>query len=166
MIRTLHIIAIAVSVLALSNTAHAQLAPQNPSDLVTLKISNMGEHCSGNQGFKMNRRVFSDGSTDTFSIPDGQVLVITDFQWGPTFVGANNFESVALTIETVFYGQTAVGVGGNNSPGAAGGANGLAGSGASIQNLVAVKPGVSICVNGGIQPNPFAIVHGFLAIDQ
>jgi hypothetical protein len=31
---------------------------------------------------------------------------------------------------------------------------------------VAVKPATLICVSGSIQPNPFAVVHGFLAPDQ
>jgi hypothetical protein len=159
-------IALAVSMLVVSNTAHAQLAPQRASDLVTLNI-NPAERCDDGEGFRMNIRVLSNGFTEPFSIPAGQVFVITDWQWfSSAIIGANAFEGVALVIETVQSGKHTVGVAGNNTPGAAGAANGVTGSSASIVNLVAVKPVAHICVVGTANPNPFAIVHGFLAPDM
>ena len=112
----------------------------------------------------MTNRVLSNGAIIPFAIPSGQVLVITDFQWGPSVVGANVFEPVTLLLQG---GEDPMGVSatGSNSPGAAGG-NGLVGSSASVVGWVAVKTATMICVSGGVQPNPFAIVHGFLAPDQ
>jgi hypothetical protein len=163
--------ALAVSPLVAMHTAHAQLAPQHASDLVTLRQSTTGEHCvnrttGASEGFAMTNRVLSNGAIIPFAIPSGQVLVITDFQWGPTNVGPNAFEPVSLLLQGGEEAMT-VSATGNNSPGAnSTSANGLVGSNASIVGWVAVKPATLICVNGSIQPNPFAVVHGFLAPDQ
>jgi hypothetical protein len=159
-------IALAVSMLVVSNTAHAQLVPQRASDLVTLN-TNTSQRCDDGQGFRMNIRVLSDGFAELFSIPQGQVFVITDWQWfSSAVIGTNAFEGVALVIETVQSGKHTVGIAGNNTPGAQGVANGVTGSSASIVNMVAVKPVAHICVVGTANPNPFAVVHGFLAPDQ
>jgi hypothetical protein len=167
--RMLLTIAVAVGILVISNIAYAQLAPQHASDLVTLRQSQTGEHCvnrttGASEGFAMTNRVLSNGAIIPFVIPSGQVLVITDFQWGPTNVGPNAFEPVSLLLQGGEEAMT-VSATGNNSPGAASG-NGLVGSSASIVGWVAVKPATLICVSGSIQPNPFAVVHGFLAPDQ
>jgi len=167
--RMLLAIAIAVVMLVISNIAYAQLAPQNASDLVTLRQSQTGEHCvnrttGASEGFAMTNRVLSNGAIIPFVIPSGQVLVITDFQWGPTNVGPNAFEPVSLLLQGGEEAMT-VSATGNNSPGAASG-NGLVGSNASIVGWVAVEPATLICVSGSIQPNPFAVVHGFLAPDK
>jgi hypothetical protein len=166
--RMLLAIAVAVGILVISNIAYAQLAPQHASDLVTLRQSQTGEHCvnrttGASEGFAMTNRVLSNGAIIPFVIPSGQVLVITDFQWGPTNVGPNAFEPVSLLLQGGEEAMT-VSATGNNSPGAASG-NGLVGSSASIVGWVAVKPATLICVSGSIQPNPFAVVHGFLAPD-
>jgi hypothetical protein len=166
--RMLLTIAVAVGILVISNIAYAQLAPQHASDLVTLRQSQTGEHCvnrttGASEGFAMTNRVLSNGAIIPFVIPSGQVLVITDFQWGPTNVGPNAFEPVSLLLQGGEEAMT-VSATGNNSPGAASG-NGLVGSSASIVGWVAVKPATLICVSGSIQPNPFAVVHGFLAPD-
>jgi hypothetical protein len=164
-------IAVAVGILVISNTAYAQLAPQHASDLVTLRQSQTGEHCvdrtSGvDEGFKMTNRVTPTGYIVPFVIPPGQVLVITDYQWGPSNVGPNVFEPVSLLLQGGGDPVT-VSASGNNSPGANGtSANGLAGSSASVMGWVAVGPATSICVSGSAEPNPFAIVHGFLAPNQ
>jgi hypothetical protein len=167
--RMLLAIAVAVGILVISNIAYAQLAPQHASDLVTLRQSQTGEHCvnrttQASEGFAMTNRVLSNGAIIPFVIPSGQVLVITDFQWGPTNVGPNAFEPVSLLLQGGEEAMT-VSATGNNSPGAAGG-NGLVGSSASVVGWVAVKPATLICVSGSIQPNPFAVVHGFLAPDE
>ncbi len=159
-------LALAVSMFVVSHTAQAQLAPQRASDLVTLNI-NPAERCLDGQGFRVNIRVLSTGFTEPFSIPGGQVFVITDWQWfSSAVIGSNAFEGVALTIETVQGGKRVVGIAGNATPGAQGIASGVTGSNASIMNLVAVKPVAHICVVGTANANPFAVVHGFLAPDQ
>jgi hypothetical protein len=94
---------IAAGVLLISNIAYAQLAPQHASDLVTLRQSQTGEHCinrttKANEGFQMTNQVTSTGYIVPFVIPQGKVLVITDWQWGPTNVGPNAFESVSLLL--------------------------------------------------------------------
>ena len=167
--RMLLAIAVGVGILVISNIAYAQLAPQHASDLVTLRQSQIGEHCvnrttGASEGFAMTNRVLSNGAIIPFVIASGQVLVITDFQWGPTNVGPNAFEPVSLLLQGGEEAMT-VSATGNNSPGAASG-NGLVGSSASIVGWVAVKPATLICVSGSIQPNPFAVVHGFLAPDE
>src|SRR5215469_3819660 len=169
--RMLLAIAIAVGILVISNIAYAQLAPQNASDLVTLRQSQTGVHCvnratGADEGFAMTNRVLSNGAIIRFVIPSGQVLVITDFQWGPTNVGPNAFEPVSLLLQGGEEAMT-VSATGNNSPGAnSTSANGLVGSNASIVGWVAVNPATTICVSGSAQPNPFAVVHGFLAPDK
>ena len=167
--RMLLTIAGAVGILVISNIAYAQLAPQHASDLVTLRQSLTDVHCvnrttGASEGFAMTNRVLSNGAIIPFVIPSGQVLVITDFQWGPTNVGPNAFEPVSLLLQGGGDPVT-VSASGNNSPGAANG-NGLVGSSASVVGWVAVRPATSICISGSIQPNPFAIVHGFLASDE
>ena len=167
--RMLLTIAVAIGILVISNIAYAQLAPQHASDLVTLRQSETGEHCvnrttGATEGFAMTNRVLSNGAIIPFVIPSGKALVITDFQWGPTNVGPNAFEPVSLLLQGGEEAMT-VSATGNNSPGAASG-NGLVGSSASIVGWVAVRPATMICVSGGIQPNPFAVVHGFLAPDE
>lgn len=167
--RMLLAIAVAVGILVISNIAYAQLAPQHASDLVTLRQSQTGAHCvnrttGASEGFAMTNRVLSNGAIIPFVIPSKQVLVITDFQWGPTNAGPNAFEPVSLLLQGGEEAMT-VSATGNNSPGAASG-NGLVGSNASIVGWVAVQPATMICVSGGIQPNPFAVVHGFLAPDE
>ena len=166
--RMLLAIAFAVGILGISNIAYAQLAPQHASDLVTLRQSQTDQHCvnrttGASEGFAMTNQVTSTGYIIPFVIPSGKVLVITDFQWGPTNVGPNAFEPVSLLLQGGEEAMT-VSATGNNSPGAASG-NGLVGSSASIVGWVAVKPATLICVSGSIQPNPFAVVHGFLAPD-
>lgn len=169
--RMLLTIAAAIGILVISNAAYAQLAPQHASDLVTLRQSQTGEHCvdrttGTTEGFAMTNRVLSNGAIIPFAIPSGKVLVITDFQWGPTLVGPNAFEPVSLLLQGGENPMT-VSATGNNSPGAnSTSANGLAGSNASVVGWVAVKPATMICVSGSIQPNPFAVVHGFLAPDE
>jgi hypothetical protein len=167
--RMLLTIAVAVGILVISNIAYAQLAPQRASDLVTLRISQTGEHCINRttgaiEGFQMTNQVTSTGYIVPFVIPNGKVLVITDYQWGPSNVGPNAFEPVSLLLQGGGNPEN-VSATGNNSPGAASG-NGLVGSSASIVGWVAVRPATSICISGSVQPNPFAIVHGFLAPDE
>jgi hypothetical protein len=94
------------------------------------------------------------------------VLVITDWQWFSSFfIGANAFEGVTLTLETVFFGKQTVALAGNNTPGANGVANGVTGSSASIVSPVVVKPPAHICVEGDFSSRPFVVVHGFFAPD-
>ena len=101
--RMLLAIAGAVGILVISNTTHAQLAPQRASDLVTLKQSQT-EHCinrttSEIDGFKMTNQVVPTGYSEPFVIPTGKVLVITDYQWGPIYAGPNAFEPVWLFLQ-------------------------------------------------------------------
>jgi hypothetical protein len=98
------LLALAVSPLVVSHTAHAQLAPQHASDLVTLRQSTNDERCinrttGATAGFQMTNQVTSTGYIIPFSIPAGKVLVITDFQWGPAYVGPNAFEPVSLLLQ-------------------------------------------------------------------
>lgn len=82
--------------------------------------------------------------------------------------GVNAWETAALTLQSDAIGSIVVGLSGGNTGGAQGG-DGRTGSGPSTMNMIAVEPGVLICIvsestfeTGGLR----AIVHGFLAPDE
>ena len=157
-------VALAVSMLVVLNgVSVAQVVPAQPSDLVTLIPS--GASCPFG-GARMSLRILSDGSAvQGFSPPPGSVLVITDWQWGPVVRGVNAWEGAGLTLQSNAIGSILVGLSGGNTGGAQGG-DGRTGSGPSIMNMIAVKPGIFICITMESQTGVPAVVHGFLAPDE
>lgn len=79
------LLALAGAALPLSASA---LEPKKPSQLVTLLPSGP---CAAGEGFLYDLRVGADGSTAPFTIPQGQVLVVT--RWGFGFSGGTSVAS-------------------------------------------------------------------------
>ena len=86
MIRPLLLLALAGALLPVSASA---LEPKKPSQLVTLEAN---DPCDQGKGQIYDLRVLPDGSTAPFTIPQGQVLVVTrwmfDFYGGSSGAGA------------------------------------------------------------------------------
>ncbi len=158
-------IAVAVSTLLVPNAGDAAVEPQNPSDLVTLIASGL---CPQG-GSDMSFRVLSDASIVPFSIPEGRVFVITSWQWATIFTSrVDHWEGVELSLQNPNGNFRVVGVAGNSTPGAQGSppSNQFTSNNASLVNMIAVKPGVHVCVNAASNARPSAVVHGFLAPDR
>jgi hypothetical protein len=87
------LLALAGAVLPVSASA---LEPKKPSQLVTLLPNG---NCDGGEGFLYGFRAGPDGSFAPFTIPQGQVLVLT--RWGFGFSGGTGTTSAFanLTIE-------------------------------------------------------------------
>jgi hypothetical protein len=129
--------------------AQAVVQARTPSKIVVLRSSGATTGCTGG-GFLLDRRLGADGSDVPFTIPTGQVLVVTGFSWGSS-LGSGNVEVNSLVVggnQVLFSAATA---GANNSVGAA----------VPVQNVV-VEPSASFCV--GIGGNSRVI--GFLAPDR
>jgi hypothetical protein len=159
--------AIAFGALFMPNASYAQLQPNAPSDLVTL-VSDATLCPSGNDN-RLGNRVLSDGSSVPFSIPNGSVLVITSWEWGPVFTKEpNHWEIAELTLQTPQGGLVQVGTAGNATPGAQNTSisNQFTGSNASVQTMIAVKPGVIVCFSSSSDVRAPSIVHGFLMQDR
>jgi hypothetical protein len=134
------------------------LAPTKPSQVVTL--ANSGLACpllGGGQVFDV--RVGSDGSETPFSIPDGQVLVITGIDWSVFLLPGLPGETVIAFLRTPPSPSAAPTVW---RGAAVADANGRAGGTAVIPNVV-VKPGVPVCLFPG---GSAGTLHGFLAKDE
>jgi hypothetical protein len=159
--------AVAFGALSMPNSSYAQVQPNGPSDLVTL-VSD-ATLCPSQFHNRLGNRVLSNGSTVPFSIPNGSVLVITSWQWGPVFTReANHWESVELTLQTSGGGIAVVGSAGNATPGAQANSlnNQFTGHNASIEGMIAVKPGVTVCIGSSSDVRAPGIVHGFLMQDR
>jgi len=161
--------AVAFGALFMTNASYAQVQPNAPSDLVTL-VSDVTLCPSGNAN-RLGLRIFADGSAAPFSIPAGLVLIITDWQWGPVFTReANHWEIAELTLETPQGSIGTVAVSGNASPGAQVNPNSInnqfTGSNPSVQTMIAVKPGLTVCMSSSNDVRARGIVHGFLTQDR
>ena len=124
------------------------LAPKKASDLVTLTPSGAG--CVSALGVLLDTRVAADGTTAPFTVPAGQVLVLTGME--AIHIFATGIEYAALITDTptqVLIFDTAIAD--NNDV-----------ANVSIPD-VPVKVGLCLQVGGSGEG---AIVHGFLAKDQ
>jgi len=159
--------AVAFGALFVPNASYAQLQPNAPSDLVTL-VPDATLCPSGNDN-RLGNRVLSDGSEVPFSIPNGSVLVITSWEWGPVFTKEpNHWEIAELSLQTPQGGLVHVGTAGNATPGAqnTSNSNQFTGSNASVQTMIAVKPGQIVCFSSSSDVRAPSIVHGFLTQDR
>lgn len=141
-----------------SSSAHAGvLGPRKPSDLVTL-ITN-GSTCSPISFLRMDTQIHADGTSSPFSIPAGEVLVLTGVDWdeGGASGGVDN---LVLALLGADYSVAAISTGPI-------GANGYGGASTPLSGIV-VKPGTSICVtlNSPNTFNSYPVVHGFLTADK
>ena len=148
------------------------LAPTRPSQVVTVQTG--GTTCSGSSNNKLDTIVNADGSTGPFTIPAGQVFVITEAEArgdGGAPFGTNQHNGQVLLYR--------------NGPGPAAlisidiGTLGSAGTSRpafsapphSFPTGVVVKAGTEICVNAinlstGTLITGNAVVHGFFARDK
>jgi hypothetical protein len=95
---------LALAAAVLSGSASAVEA-KKPSELVTLEAN---DPCDLSRGQTYNLRVFPDGSTAPFSIPEGQVLVVT--RWMFSF-GAGSPGNGAIAVLKFDGTSSGVGVG-------------------------------------------------------
>src|SRR5262249_45023559 len=86
-----------VLVLSAAVPAAADLAPAKASQIVTLTTS--GASCPL-AGDLIDRQVLPDGTKQPFSIPEKQILVLTEFDWSTTAGDASSVERVFLSVQT------------------------------------------------------------------
>ena len=151
---------------AWSTNAYAgPLAPTKASQIVVLTAA--GTPCSADpDATAVNLRNLPDGTIAPFTIPAGQVLVVTGIAYSVSGGIANVAKNVSLFtanppfasvlfLSGLITGDTALGR--------------LGGGSASIPNAI-VKAGIEICVQAseinGAPANVSAVVYGFLAKDK
>jgi hypothetical protein len=66
-------------VATLVQVVNSPLSPTKPSDLVT--ILSTGAKCGSSPWFALDQQVNSDGTLSSFTIPAGQVLIVTGVDW-------------------------------------------------------------------------------------
>jgi hypothetical protein len=146
----------------------APLAPSKPSQIVTLTYDGF---CAGGTSLDniIGIRIMPDGTTQPFTIPPGQVLVVTGIDWSayrcpPSTAPGTVLMYVFLgATGRVAFADTAV-IGAGATPTSA---CSIGGKASIVPNLV-VKPGIELCAgfdNQGFSGSP-AIVHGFLTSDE
>jgi len=131
----------------------AGLGPGKASDVVTL-INGAGDPCVVTGG-ALDFRVTPSGTSQPFSVPAKQVLVVTGIDFTTATTNATDVELfVEKAPNTLQVFLTTVTTGGGSAP---------------IPNAV-VGPGASLCVRGtlraGGDSHVLAVVHGFLAKDK
>jgi len=130
------------------------LTPKFPSQL--LNINNfLGTTCScegTNNGFTLNTRANPDGTLSPFSIPSGQVLVVTGMSWfGGTSAGSGGFMSLCVDGSEVWFDTTVAG------------SNGEIGRSLQLTPLV-FKSGHVLC--GGGDSGSEVLLTGFVTKDN
>jgi hypothetical protein len=146
--------------------AHAgSLAPTRASQLVTLSTYN-ATSCGGAGSQLVDRVEGSDGSNSTFSIPAGQVFVVTDVEMNVRTVAGT---PVRATIQR-YQGATGKSFFIDNQYLTAD-ANGFARFTMSFSQGRVVESGLGLCAYA-VETNSFtfvvsnAVVHGFFARDS
>lgn len=141
-----------------SGVAAAALAPTKPSQI--LNLYNSGATSCGGVSAVVDRIVKPDGTSAAFSIPTGQVLIVTSVDWVAASVTANRHWEFVLGFPG---GSFSLGDGAQSD------ADGQVSGTLLVPGGLVVKSGVQLCPhltrNGG---DAFAAVrvHGFLAKDK
>jgi hypothetical protein len=153
-----------VSMAVSGGIAAAALAPSKPSQIITL-FNTSGTACGSSHGLAVDHIVKSDGSSAAFTIPAGQVLIITSIDWSAEVATANRRFDFALV--SIPGGAFATG------GGALSDADFTVSGTLLIPGGLVVKPGVTLCPevdHGGpafVESDAaFVRVHGFLAKDK
>jgi hypothetical protein len=135
------------------------LAPTAASQTIVLYSGQTG--CLGG-GFLVDRsRSPQDGSmVSGFTVPPGQVLVVTGYSWNVQ--GGLPSRSVMSALSTSINGSSAIHVW---DTGGVTDTFGNAAGGSLVPNVV-VRSGTSLCVLSSVGGGPAAIVTGFLAKDK
>jgi hypothetical protein len=137
------------------------LAPAKPSDLVTV-FGNTTAGCPTLFGaFAVTSQQVSDGSPTAFSIPAGQVLVITSWDWKSSGGGA----AAAATWATLYTVTPSGGARISDGNGTSDGSGSAAGT-TIIPSGFAMKSGENLCFTTGGSGVGYVLVHGFLTKDK
>lgn len=139
------------------------LGPFVPSQLVHL-VTPPEDHppgCGGaSSGYPIDQRVNPDGSLESFSVPAGQVLVLTSASWG---LGGLNGPALTVVLFLVsgdgprrrILFDTAQPTAGNNATGRA------------LLGDVLMRAGDTLCIaTTVVAGGGSAVVHGFLTADE
>jgi hypothetical protein len=136
----------------------APLAPRKASELVSLQASPTTTSCAAGNGRAFDLQFRPDGSTlFTFSIPAGQVLVVTDVTFQKSGLAANATYAPAVVTDSLFSIPIVL-------PTVTANAAGNAGGSVSLQHGLVVRSATSICFFDNA--NFTARLHGFLAKDK
>jgi hypothetical protein len=152
-----------VSMAVSGGIAAAALAPSKPSQIITL-FNTSGTACGSSHGLAVDHIVKSDGSSAAFTIPAGQVLIITSIDWTAFTNTANRRFDFQLGSAT---GNFTIG------GGAVSDADFIVSGTLLIPGGLVVKPGVTLCPevehSGSSlfeEDSANVRVHGFLAKDK
>jgi hypothetical protein len=149
------------------------LVPTKPSDVVTLRGSSPPTFCMGTGPTRtsiIETRILSDGTTQPFQIPNGEVLVVTGIDWTsfrtpPLTVPGIVELAVFLGSSPVFTDTSIIGAGtlGTNTFFPQGVSFG--GKSSAVPNLI-VKPDTQLCSTNDNSSSSGVLVHGFLTLDR
>ena len=134
------------------------LAPKKPSDVLTLRSS--GASCSFPGTRKLDSRVLPDGTLVPYTIPDGQVLVVTGAEW--TLQDASPLGTIQLFLYTQSSGPSPV----------AFFTDGISTTDtfaqrSSIVPQAITRPSAGLCAGANVVVDTLIpVVHGFLAKDR
>jgi hypothetical protein len=156
-IKRLLIVAL-VGIAVSGRIAAAAVAPSKPSQI--LNLFNSGTLCGGGPNTVVDQVLNPDGTTATFAIPAGQVLIVTSVDWVSASVTPNRHWEFVL-------GTTSAGftLGG----GAQSDADGFVSGTLVIPGGLVVKSGVKFCPDiehAGTSEPVEVRVHGFLTKDR
>lgn len=158
-----------MAVLAIASVARSgALEPTKPSQMVVLTYSDFCTETTSLANI-IDTQILPNGTTQPFTIPAGQVLVVTGFDWSayrcPALAAPGTVDVYMFLGATgrVVFNDTAV-IGAGTPPTSSCSTGGKA---SVVPNLI-VKPGVELCA--GFDNQTFggapAIVHGFLTKDK
>jgi hypothetical protein len=148
-------------ILLLGHVAMASsVAPAKPSQIVAL-ISSGGAPACPHAGKQIDSQIEPDGSFQPFSIPTGQVLVVTGFDWTVFGLLASQTARVELVLESTNAADAVF------QDGAIADFLGTAGKAAAVPNVI-VKPvpGAVFCLSPDGGTLGSSVVHGFLTKDK
>ncbi len=144
--------------LAAESALAASLLPRKPSELVTLEANPTLSSCAAGNGRGFDIQFRPDGSTlNAFSIPAGQVLVITDLTFEKSgLAGGASYNGWVVTDPLFSVPLIAPTVTAN--------AAGNAGGAVSLGQGIVVRSGTRLCFFDNA--NYTARIHGFLTKDK
>lgn len=155
---------ISLTCLTLATNSYS-LDAKIPSSVVTLIADPTTPICPNTTDpHTFSDRLLSDGSRVPFTIPTGQVLVITSYDW--VIEGSTEANNTVWTGVAIFNGPNGVMA---LSSGARADSIGRAAGNSIVPNGVVVKPGKVMCFNyvgGAANLGTFARIHGFLTEDR
>lgn len=153
------VLSVVFGLLTITQPSQADLVPKRASELITLRAVATGPSTCPVVGVAFNVQISPDGTAHSFSVPDGEVLLITHFQWTDNIFPATGVLTSTLSVQT---GST------SNTVLISNGAFDAAGKGGgevTIPNGIAIKSGSFLCLTN-TTADGIGFVHGFLAKDE